>query len=178
MKPIRMLTRLGTATSVAGMLGMAASFAAVIAEHGGPLLRVDTRSEVSEFTTSSPTYVMLPGAQVQVVIPATGASRLIIARFTAESQCTGTGTPGRYCSARIVAVRGAATTELNPASGLDYAFDAVTSPPNTDDQWEGNAMTRSIRLNPGTYAIRVQVGIVNSATFRIDDWHLTVEQYD
>ena len=68
------------------------------------------------------------------------------------------------------------STPFNPASGLDYAFDS--NPAGAiDDQWEGNAMERSVRLQSGTYRIRVQRAVNNATTiFRLDDWHLAVEQ--
>jgi hypothetical protein len=38
-------------------------------------------------------------------------------------------------------------------------------------------MERSRRLPPGTYDIKVQWRVVGAATFRLDDWHFTVETF-
>jgi hypothetical protein len=118
--------------------------------------------------TPSGTWVAVPGMVRTVTVPA-GTSRLIDARFTAESSCTG----GSWCSARIVVVNSAgATTELYPQSGTDFAFDS----PGTD-AWEGHAIERNSRtfLPAGTYRVYVQAAKVGSPTFRLDDMHLAVE---
>jgi len=63
---------------------------------------------------------------------------------------------------------------LNPASGLDFAFDSVAA--GGDDFWESNTVQRSKRLTAGTYVIVVQRAVTNSATvFRLDDWDFRVE---
>jgi hypothetical protein len=68
-------------------------------------------------------------------------------------------------------------TELNPASGMDFAFDADTTG-NADDLWESNAMERSIRLPAGAYRFRVEYAVESTSspvTSRLDDWHFAVE---
>src|SRR5436190_13468914 len=100
---------------------------ALVTDAGGSMTRRIVRTEVAASVSSSTAYVTVVGANVGVSVP-TGASRLILARFTAESQCTG-GAAGNWCSMRIIATNTAtgAITELNPASGLDFAFDSVAT---------------------------------------------------
>ncbi|HEY7073738.1 MAG TPA: hypothetical protein VH418_00150 [Solirubrobacteraceae bacterium] len=139
---------------------------------GGAQLQMLNQTQDAITTTSSTTWVDLPGAHTSVYIP-TG-TQLINARFTSESQCEGP-LPGSMCNVRIVAQQGAAApVELNPPSGTDFAYDSV--PYNGDDYKEAHAMERSKRLTEGTWNIRVQyrvsyAGTVNSQ----DDWHFAVE---
>jgi hypothetical protein len=118
--------------------------------------------------TGSGVWVNVPGMVRTITVP-TGARRLVDARFTAESLCSG----GSWCSARIVVINSAGTTtELYPQSGTDFAFDSPGS-----DAWEGHAIERNTRafLPAGTYRVSVQAAKVGSPTFRLDDMHLAVE---
>lgn len=119
--------------------------------------------------TGSGVWTNVPGMVRTVTIP-DGTSRLIDARFTAESQCTG----GSWCSVRIVTINNAtgAITELYPQTGTDFAFDSPS------DNWEGHAIERNSRLflPAGSYRVQVQSAKVGAATvFRLDDMHLAVE---
>ncbi|GGJ89491.1 hypothetical protein GCM10010123_18930 [Pilimelia anulata] len=108
-------------------------------------------------------------ARVLVSIPS-GQRRMLDARFTAETLCSGSS---GWCSARIVVTNAStgATVELAPASGLDYAFDSP------GDSWEGHALERSSHYLPaGRYHVRAQAAVVAPATsLRLDDTHLAVE---
>jgi hypothetical protein len=120
------------------------------------------------YLVPSTTWVNVPGMVATVTVPA-GTRRLLNARFTAESQCIGSG----YCSARVIYTRGTSTVELYPQSGTDYAFDSGST-----DSWEGHALERDTRYFPsaGTYTVRVQAAQVGTvSTYRLDDTHLTVE---
>ncbi|HET7679595.1 MAG TPA: hypothetical protein VFK79_05610 [Xanthobacteraceae bacterium] len=177
---LRRLITLTIATVVAGLFGTAAGFAAVIAAAGGPLLRIDTRSSTDVASTSSTSFVNLPNAHVRIVIPATGGSRLVVARFSAESTCGGTSLPS-FCQVRIIAFNTgtSVTTEMHPQAGVNFAFDSVSVPAGASDAAEGHSVERSLRLDPGTYLIRVQWAVTAADTnFNLDDWHLTVSQYD
>jgi len=148
----------------------------VVATSGGATIEVQDRSDTAPFTSSATAFIDLPDANVLVTVP-TGVRRLIGARFTAESKCTSGGNVGGWCSVRIVAtsIAGSRSVELNPASGLDFAFDSEM-PSKQDDLWEAHAMERSILLSPGTYRIRVQNAVSdNNVTFTLDDWHFRVE---
>ncbi|HTE22466.1 MAG TPA: hypothetical protein VK674_05505 [Candidatus Limnocylindria bacterium] len=118
--------------------------------------------------TPSGTWVNVPGMVRTISVPA-NTRRLVDARFTAESMCTG----GSWCSVRIVVVNSAgAVTQLYPQSGTDFAFDSPSA-----DLWESNAIERNSRtfLPTGTYRVYVQAAKVGSPTFRLDDMHLAVE---
>jgi hypothetical protein len=138
--------------------------------------RVDVRSETVASTTHSMVFVDLPGANVVVSVPP-GTSRLFVARFAGESQCFGVAVgPITWCSVAIVATSPAgAPVPFDPASGIDYAFDSNPSG-TADELWEGHTLERSKRLGPGTYRIRVMRAVTNAnTTFRLDDWHFSVE---
>jgi hypothetical protein len=141
---------------------------------GAQLQMVNVGSDVVT-TTSSTAWVDLPGAltTTPVTVPS-GASQLVNARFTAESDCGGDAAAGQTCSVRILAVPAVgAPIELNPRSGKDFAFDSV---PVRQDYKEAHAMERSIVLGAGTYTFKVQYSVSNAAVvFDLDDWHLAVE---
>jgi hypothetical protein len=154
-------------------VGGGTAAAALTGSSGGSQLQMLNRSDNVAVTTSSTSYVDVPGATHTVVVPS-GRTQLVNARFTAESNCTrAIPSLGGWCSTRIVAQRiGGATVELSPQAGIDYAFDNVAT-----DQFEGHAMERSARLGAGTYIIRAQRAVTSSAiTFRLDDWHFAVER--
>jgi hypothetical protein len=158
--------------AVALVAGGGTAAATLVGSTGGSQVSMQNRSENVATLSSSTVFNDVPGATIVKTVP-TGRTQLINARFTAESNCTrAVPAAGGWCSTRIVAQRiGGATVELNPQSGIDYAFDSVAT-----DQHEGHAMERSIRLGAGTYVIRVQRAVTNNAiSFRLDDWHLAVE---
>ena len=148
-------------------LGLGQAAWAVLTDSGGTIIRRTVRTETTASTSSSTAFVNVPNTNVSVTVPA-NTTRLVLARFTAESQCVG-GAAGNWCSMQIIAREsGGAVVALNPASGLDFAFDAVNSP---DDFWESNSMARSARLGPGTWSVFAQRAVTNTATvFRLDDW--------
>ena len=128
---------------------------------------VATGSDATEQTTAG--LVDLAGATVDITIPE-GRTGLLLARFSAESACTG-GAFG-YCQAAIV-VDGA---EANPAVGSDFAFDSSDSNTETFASWESHAMDRSVGpLTAGTYTVTVQTDLIGATAFRLDDWQLVAE---
>lgn len=126
--------------------------------------------ETNAWATNAPAFVAVPGAATTVVVPA-GTRRMVSARFSAESACTGTA---GWCSVRIVLTRGTSMVEMNPQSGTDFAFDSA-GPAN---QWESHAREQtSPFVSAGTYVVRVQAGTVAGATsLRLDEWTLAVER--
>lgn len=110
----------------------------------------------------------VPNAWVAVAVPS-GATRIVDARFTAESLCTGTA---GWCSARIVLVNAAGTTvsELHPVVGTDYKFDTLGGAEET-----GVLERTSGFIGAGTYTVRVQaLRMAGVSQFTLDDQHLTV----
>jgi hypothetical protein len=125
--------------------------------------------ETDPFTVGAAgVWLDVPTAAVTVNVPA-GTSRLISARYNAESLCGGPG----WCSVRIVYVTPAgATVELAPQSGTDFAFDSAGG------SWQAHAIERTARsyVGPGNYSVRVQAQRVAGATsFRLDDYSTHIE---
>lgn len=143
---------------------------APVGASAGSVNHVNVVTETTAQTTSSTAYVNLPGATTTIGVP-TGEAAVLVARFTAESQCSG-GAAGNWCSVRVL-IDG---VEANPAAGLDFAFDSVSAAA-AQDFWESNAMDRSRTVGAGTHSVVVQWAVTNAATvFRLDDWSLTVER--
>ena len=119
----------------------------------------------------------VPDARLTVNVPA-GATRLITARFSAESDCSvDAGVSQDWCGMRIMAKKaGGQAMELYPRVGHEYAFDSDDS---GQERWESNSFNRSIKLQSGSWDIWVQAQNYASAKavggFFIDDFHFEVE---
>jgi len=165
------------------LVGVVAVVAAIatgtaIAVHAGPYSGgysyqtiIQNSTDASSIATTA--FVTLAGTFTFVSVPSS-TTRLIDARFTAESSCAGGGA-GNWCTARIVVYNRStgSITELLPQSSTDFAFDSVGS---ANDYWESHAIERSIRLGPGTYYVYVQWRTTSTSTvFRLDDWHFAVD---
>ncbi|MBW3663823.1 MAG: cell wall-binding repeat-containing protein [Actinobacteria bacterium] len=107
---------------------------------------------------------------VEVTVPA-GHQAILVARYTAESECRGAAET--WCSVRIV-VDG---TEAHPQEGALAAFDSAAEDATAEDDFESHAIDRSSDLlGPGTYTVTVQARTFsNTDTLWLDDHHLTVE---
>jgi hypothetical protein len=146
---------------------------------GKAITAVKVVRETAAQVTSSTSYVDLPGATTTITVPA-GQRALILARFSAESNCVD-GAAGDYCTTRV-RIGG---VSADPASETDFAFDSIDDPSNctnalfgTQCGWESLSMDRSRGpLGPGTYTVKVQWAVTDAAVnFRLDDWSLTVER--
>lgn len=122
------------------------------------------------------TWVDLPGSAVIVSRP-NNTTNLYIARFSAESLCTGAV---GWCQVRILA----GPTELTPSPGTDVAFDSTDNGTKPAGSWQSHAIERSISFSgpcsgsaSTTFKVQYKVSAVN-VLFRLDDWHLTVEAYN
>jgi hypothetical protein len=167
------------AAAIGSMALMVASFA--IASYGpsqaddigGSFLGKQTASATTAFESRATSFQTLPGSELTVGI-ASGASRLVEARFMAESSCFG-GTVGNWCTVRVVArnISTGAIVELNPEAGADFQFDTVTQ---ANDRREGHAIERSRRFGAGGWNVSIQLRTTSvSTTLRVDDWHFAVE---
>jgi hypothetical protein len=105
-------------------------------------------------------YKNVPGAVVQM-----RGRGLLLIRFTAQSDCTGT-LSSDTCSVEIV-VDGAAAKPAAP----NYVFDA-----NDSSGPQSPAIDRSIKVGPGLHTIRVKEKTNGTAAFGLNDWSLTVER--
>jgi hypothetical protein len=167
-------------TIAAAALAFTGAFAATAAavftsSTGKAQVQMSNAASTDASTTASTTWTPVTGSDVPMTLTASG---LINARFTAESSCSGAG--NGWCSVRIV-VYSVATgmfTELDPASGTDFAFDSDAAGA-ADDMWESNAIERSVRLPAGAYRFRVEQAVVpmsaSTVSSRLDDWHFAVE---
>lgn len=168
--------RRGVILSLAGfgiMLGIGTTVAAAtFVFTSGPDVEQQFKTEDGPTTVSTAAgWHDVPHTNFTVSIPS-GQKRLVHVTFTAESQCL----MASWCSVRVVSAANGVTSELLPAAGTDFAFDS----PN--DQWEGHAVSRIIRLSGGsdgiTYTIKVQAQIVGptaGSTFVVDDYLTQVE---
>jgi hypothetical protein len=161
------------AATILAIGALAGTAAAVLSSSiGGQQVSMHNRGD--DATALSPaaasTWVNLPGSGVSV----NADSKLINARFTAESTCSGESSG--VCAVRIVAVDPMGViTPLDPASDLDFAFDTDVAGVDDVDGAEAHAMERSRRLQAGQYTIGVQYAVTNAATtFKLDDWHFAV----
>jgi hypothetical protein len=158
------------AVVAAGALIATTAYAVVVGRQGTVSERQTFVHNTSAFNTTSAVFTNVTSAVRSVTVPA-GTVRMLDARFTAESQCVGRR---GWCAVRIVVVAPNGTvTELDPASGSDFAFDSAAG----GDTWESHAIERTSRfLSPGTYRVRVQTRVVSGASrVRLDDWSLAVE---
>jgi hypothetical protein len=105
-------------------------------------------------------YANVPGAVVQM-----RGRGLLLIRFTAQSDCTGTMSSDT-CSVEIV-VDGVAARPAAP----NYVFDA-----NDSSGPQSPAIDRSIKVGPGLHTIRVREKTSGTASFSLNDWSLTVER--
>jgi len=143
---------------------------AAVTHTGKAVAKITVVTETNAQTTSSTSFVSLPGASANVTVPA-GKFQLVNVRFSAESYCFSSSTTG-WCSVRILADG----TEMLPNSGEDFAFDASGT---ADDFWEGHAMERTLVLGQGTHNISVQWVVTDPRiTFRLDDWTMAVTQHN
>ena len=127
--------------------------------------------EFSEFFTASTTFANV-GPETTIRVPA-GTRAIILARFSAESSCSGAA--DGWCSVRI---RIGGVDGLPVPTGAEFfAFDSADDGTETSSSWESHAIERSRVLGPGTYVVRVQAAVSDAAlTFRLDDMNLTVER--
>ncbi len=149
---------------VVGLLAISAvAIAATNSFQSKGINNVRVKTDTNAYSTSSTSWVSLPGGSVALSVP-NGKQKLFIAEFDAESYCqSGSG----WCSVRIL-VDG---IEMHPASGGDFAFDSVDT-----DRYESHAMTRTYGpMGPGQHTFQVQLKVNDAATqFRVDDWTFKV----
>jgi hypothetical protein len=143
------------ATLVLIALGLTAPALAAVTHTGKGVFKTTVVTETNAQSTTSNTFVNLPGATANITVPALKV-HLVNVRFSAESYCFGgTGLVGNWCSIRIL-VDG---TEMLPNSGGAFAFDANGA---ADDFWEGHAMERTLVLGSGPHTITAQWAVTNS----------------
>jgi hypothetical protein len=159
------------AVAVVGVPAAATALAAVSGSAGSiTAVRVVSDNGLQE--TSSRTFVDIPGAATTITVPP-GQRGLIVARFSAASQCGSLNPDDDGCFVRIL-VGG---VEAQPSSA--GAFDMAACCPNSSngDAFESHQIERSLdALAPGSYPVRVQWQADAENQFMLWGWHLTVER--
>jgi hypothetical protein len=171
-----------------GLLALAAILTVVVpaigspsGKSGGAVTAVKVVTDGALHTTTSTSFVNMPGASTSITVPA-GQKALIIAHFSAESDCYDADVSS-WCAVRIM-IGG---SQGSPAVGSNFAFDSIDSADTAGCSgdgcgWEGHSMDRTRGpVGPGTYTVRVQWAAVPTLfgpapTFRLDDWSLIVER--
>lgn len=140
---------------------------------GGLVTQLQVLTNDSAASTSSTSYVTIPGGVTFVPVPPSSRA-LIKAQFDAESACSGGAAAGNWCSIRIL-IGG---VEGSPQSGFDFAFDSTNAGRETAFSWESHGMTRA-RCFVNTSGSTANVPVVVQAAvtgagvvFRLDDWEL------
>jgi len=133
---------------------------------GKDVTRVKVVRNTHPDSTTSTVFETIDGAETSMVVP-DDQQALILARFTAESNCFVSGD----CLVRILI----GNAEASPASG-GSRFDSGNEFDSLDNGFETHSIEGSRVLGPGTYAIKVQFKRFSPTdhSFRVDNWHLTV----
>jgi hypothetical protein len=140
---------------------------------GGSQVQTKVATNVSNWDTASQSvWENVIGASLTVSVPA-GHARLVTARFNAETNCSAAGGEA-WCAMRIMAKKpGSSPVQLHPRSGYDFAIDSPGG-----EAWEGNSITRSLRLGSGSWTIWVQgMSVGSGGGLGLDDWHYEVDVY-
>jgi hypothetical protein len=154
-------------TAVAGGAALAA-----VTGRAGSVTAVTVVSDTGLQETSSRTFVELPGATTTVRVPS-GQRALILARFSAASQCGSLNPDDDGCFVRILV--GGVPAAPAPAGPFDTAACCPNS--SNGDSMESHAIERSLGPLPsGTYEVKVQWQADAENQFQVWGWHLAVER--
>src|SRR5205814_482584 len=153
--------RMRRLASLVGVIGLAIALTLIVqvalgasaTDVGKTLTSVKFLSDTSVQTTSSTSFVNLPGAATSMTVPS-NTKALIIVRFSAQSLCSGDA--GTWCSVRVL-VGG---VEADPAKGLIFHFDAADPQAGFGFAAASHAIEREAGpLGPGTYPVTVQYAV-------------------
>lgn len=135
----------------------------------GVSLAVKTINSGNVTTTGSTGFTDLSSTSIDVP---TGNTATLVATFSAESACYGANA---FCGVRIN-VDG---NEMSPNVGNDFAFDSSDNNTETSSSYESHAIVRyQGNIGAGSHTVTIQYRVSNGgATFRIDDWALSVVAY-
>jgi hypothetical protein len=173
MMPSKSYRRAALITLAAAVLGAAVATAlATVSRTAGPITAVTVVSDRELLETSSRTFVDIPGAATTIRVPS-GQRGLIVARFSAASQCGSLNPDDDGCFVRIL-IGG---VEADPATV--GPFDTAACCPNSSngDSFESHQIERSRgALPPGSYSVKVQWQADAENQFMLWGWHLAVER--
>jgi hypothetical protein len=124
-------------------------------------------NDAATAVTGSTAWTDVPGAALSVQVPANHRG-LVTTTFNAESACYGAS---GYCSTRTVLVRPDGTLlELDPAGGVNFAFDSTDSGREGSASWEAHSADRNTLLPAGSWRLKVQRRVTGAGiTFWLDE---------
>lgn len=153
---------------LAGALFLAAAmicspaYADIVVADCGALIQTRSRTFYNDsFTTSSSTYVAIPGAVIGINVPS-GQTRCVRVKFSSSATCAVTNSI-QGCYIRVLGVSDAGAYTFDPAAG----FAAGTNYSAHSFEWIG-------RLSAGAYKIRVQAA-ANDIAFTLGNWVFIVD---
>jgi hypothetical protein len=161
----------------AGLLGLVVGAWAVALSAGtttsvsaGGITAVKVARDSNLVSTASTTFVNIPGATITMTVPPKSRA-LILARFSATSECD--GVPNNGCEVRVVINN----IEAQPAGINASVFDSGTSA-DTGDSREAHMIERSAGPLPaGNYVVKAQMAVPNNeVSLVLANWNLTVER--
>ena len=159
---------------VVAVVAVAAAATALpaVSGSGGPITAVNVVSDNGLQETNSRTFIDIPGAATTIRVPP-GQRGLIVARFSAASQCGSLNPDDDGCFVRIL-VGG---VEAQPATAGPFDMAACCPNSSNGDAFESHQIERSLdALPPGTYSVKVQWQADAENQFMLWGWHLTVER--
>jgi len=134
---------------------------------GNAITRVKTVTNTGGATTTSGSYVALTSATTTIAV-APGQTALLLARFSAQSQCTGAS---GSCSVEIFVDGTAADPVSTPAN---FAFDSASA----GGAANAREIDRSMVVSAGVHTVQVRYAVAGATSFRLSHWSLTVERSD
>lgn len=163
--PLASLSFGALALASLGLVSVPASQAAVTHSCGASI-RSTIKTDIPNFTTSSTTFVNVPGGVVTVDIPA-GRTRCVKVHFSASMSCSTTGSID-LCDFRAGEIGGSAFDP--PLNGIDFAD-------GQGDTFQTHSFEWVKELGAGSHKIRVQAGVGSApTTLTIRAWTLEVEE--
>jgi hypothetical protein len=170
-KLVLVLSLVAVSAFALGATTVALAGGGTIVGQGSFINRVKTASSTTNFNTTNPSDVDLPGARHRMVL--TRDSTLVVARFVATIDCT--GDPGR-CHAQVAVLDNnngdALVGMMNGVFHLDSTFGS--------EGHESHALEESITLPAGDYDFQVRLSTfgITEGSFTVDipAWHFTIER--
>jgi len=164
-----------TGVVLAALLLASAAVLAASVLNGGAINRVSVAQGEVNVSTQSTSFQDIPGASTRISIPS-GERGLILARFSAESDCQGPSNASGDCLVRILAVNNRNGNVVQLPPGLSGDVSALDSS-DPFGSFAYHTVDRSVILSSGSYTVKAQWAIVSPATaWKLDDYSLTVEK--
>jgi hypothetical protein len=159
------IAALGSATGFAAAAAQRLGISTASTSTGKAVSQVIAVTDSPNVTTTSTSYVAMPGMSALVTVPSTHpAGAQLTISFADESACYG-GTRSNWCSV-IVVVDG---VEAAPGDGTDYAFDGSDGAGCCE--WRGLSLIRIANVGVGTHSVVVEWAVVGGGgTVTLTAW--------